>query len=204
MSLRFRHRRRAVALNRHEGEETKVPFCVPFISDDLSAAIRSCVKKAGLQEMVRVVDIPPSNLKQRLVRNRLYDRLCTTPSCVICPYGKEGDCMTSGVVYLISCLQCKEEYNGETGRPLCIRLKEHLDGMQKSRTATPLGEHRVRCHGNMRFEVAVTILSREPDIAARRTLEAFWIMAKAPKINRREECVAITTELAPFAALCGF
>ncbi|VDO25024.1 unnamed protein product [Heligmosomoides polygyrus] len=53
-------------------------------------------------------------------------------------------------------------------------------------------------------EVAVTILARERDVTARRTLEAFWIAARNPKINRKEECIAVTQELAPYVDLCGF
>ena len=56
--------------------------------------------QADLNGMVRIVDIPPA--KQQLVQNRDYDRLCTTPHCVVCPFGKKGDCMVSGVVYLIT------------------------------------------------------------------------------------------------------
>ncbi|EYC19370.1 hypothetical protein Y032_0024g1045 [Ancylostoma ceylanicum] len=66
------------------------------------------------------------------------------------------------------------------------------------------GVHRMQSHDNVEFEVSVTILSYEPDILARKTLEAFWIAAKSPKMNRKEECIAITNELAPFQNLCGF
>ncbi|KAK6732750.1 hypothetical protein RB195_016859 [Necator americanus] len=69
----------------------KIPFCLPYISDDMSRGVRGYLRKAGLQNDVRVVEIPPANLKGQLVRNRVYDRLCTTSSCVLCPYGREGD-----------------------------------------------------------------------------------------------------------------
>ncbi|KAK6737036.1 hypothetical protein RB195_019622 [Necator americanus] len=68
----------------------KIPFCLPYISDDMSRAVRGCLRKAGLENDVRVVEIPPANLKGQLVRNRAYDRLCTTPNCVVCQYGREG------------------------------------------------------------------------------------------------------------------
>ncbi|VDL73681.1 unnamed protein product [Nippostrongylus brasiliensis] len=141
------------------------------------------------------------------------------PGCALTTNCRLGSVMVSAqpgkvetqVVYLITCQSCKEEYVGETGRPLCVRVKEHLDGLRRGTLSTPLGEHKVRRHEGLPIEVAVSILAREPDIAARRTLEAFWIAARAPKINRKEECVAVTQELAPFADLsllkfdkCGF
>ncbi|KAK6763170.1 hypothetical protein RB195_023762 [Necator americanus] len=181
----------------------KIPFCLPYISDDMSRAVRGCLRKAGLRNDVRVVEIPPANLKGQLVRNRVYDRLCTTPSCVVCPYGREGDCMISGVVYRITCRLCGDDYIGETGRPLCIRVKEHLDGLAKSKTFTPLGAHRRICHPNSEVEVYVRILSYESEITARRTLEGFWISAKSPKMNRKDECIAITNELSPYQDLCS-
>ena len=52
--------------------------------------------------------------------------------------------------------------------------------------------------------MTVSILAQEPEIAARKTLEALWISAKDSKMNRKEECVVITRELAPFSDLCGF
>ncbi|XGW34920.1 hypothetical protein V3C99_018739, partial [Haemonchus contortus] len=154
--------------------------------------------------MVRVVEIPPENLKQRLVRNRCYDRICRTPNCVVCPNGQEGDCMTSGVVYLITCNLCEDEYIGETGRPLCVRVKEHLEGLNRARVETPLGAHRVESHKGAVFGITVRILLREPLTSARKTLEAFFISARSPKMNRKEECLAVANELAPFSDLCGF
>ncbi|EYB96818.1 hypothetical protein Y032_0146g2522 [Ancylostoma ceylanicum] len=122
-------------------DNSKIAFCLPFISDEMSKKVRASLRKADLEDHVRVVDIPPANLNTQLVRNRLYDRLCVTPNCVICPFGKDWDCMVSGVVYLITCQSCGDQYIGETGRPLCIRIKEHLDGMAGSSMTTALGGH---------------------------------------------------------------
>ncbi|XGW05005.1 hypothetical protein V3C99_015857 [Haemonchus contortus] len=182
----------------------KVAFCMPYISDGVSCEIRAALHRCGLKDMVRVVEIPPENLKQRLVRNRCYDRICLTPNCVICPNGQEGDCMTPGVIYLITCDLCDEEYIGETGRPLCVRVKEHLDGLNRARVETPLGAHRVESHKGAVFGITVRILLREPLISARKTLEAFFINARSPKMNRKDECLAVASELAPFSDLCGF
>ncbi|EYC43689.1 hypothetical protein Y032_0484g2317 [Ancylostoma ceylanicum] len=176
-SGRFPQRRNLTA-----EDNSKIAFYLLFISDEMSKEVRASLRKADLEDHVRVVEIPPANLKTQLVRNRLYDRLCITPNCVICPFGNDGDCTVSGVVYLITCQSCGDQYIGETGRPLCIRIKEHLDGMTRSRVTTALSGHRRHSHGNSSFE---------------RT-------AKNPKMNRKEECTAVTNELALYQDLYGF
>ncbi|EYB88370.1 hypothetical protein Y032_0248g83 [Ancylostoma ceylanicum] len=186
----------------HTSIPNKIQFCMPFISDDVSRATRLCLRRAELEDLVTIVEIPPMNLKHQLVRNRIYDRLCTTPDCVICPFGREGDCMRSCVIYMIKCRKCGEEYIGETARPLCVRIKEHLEGKSSSRTSTPLGCHRMRVHNGVDFEVETTILEFETEISARKTLEAFWIHVKNPKMNRKEECPTITNELLPYLEWC--
>ena len=95
--------------------ESRVTFNLPFISDKISIAAKQCLKRAGLEDSVTLIEIPPNTLRQRLVRNRIYDRLCETPNCKVCPYGRDGDCMCSGIVYLITCETCGDEYIGETG-----------------------------------------------------------------------------------------
>ena len=81
--------------------------------------------------------------------------------------------------------------------------KEHLDGLKRSKICTPLGDHKAQKHRDEEIVVKVTILAREQDISARRTLEALWITAKSPRINRKDECIEVTRELALFAELCA-
>ena len=111
--------------------------------------------------------------------------------------------MISGVVYLITCSTCGD-IQGETGRPLCSRIKEHLDGLHKLKPSTPLGSHRIVRHESAEVQIGVKILTYEPELLARKTLEAFWINAKCPKMNRKEECLAVTNELAPYQSLFRF
>ncbi|XGW33705.1 hypothetical protein V3C99_017826 [Haemonchus contortus] len=95
------HKKEQHGLNIYSSD--RVAFCIPYISDAISSEIRAALHKCGLTDMVRAVEIPPENLKRRLVRNRCYDLICLTPNCVVCPNGQGGDCMTSGAVYLITC-----------------------------------------------------------------------------------------------------
>ncbi|EYC07252.1 hypothetical protein Y032_0071g551 [Ancylostoma ceylanicum] len=196
-----KRRREALARKRDPNTTDKIPFYLPFISDEVSTAIRQCLRRSALNKVVSIVEIPPSNLKRQLVRNRMYDRFCITPNCVVCPTGRPGDCMCSGVIYLITCIGCGAEYIGETSRPLCARIREHMDGKGRSRLTTPLGSHRKFQHDGENFEVNVKILAQEPETSARKFLEALWIHAKSPKMNRKEECLSMTRELAPYLDL---
>ncbi|KAK6751009.1 hypothetical protein RB195_002778 [Necator americanus] len=92
----------------------RIPLCFPYISDEMSAAIRRCLSRADLDSSVSVIEVSPNNLKRQLVWNRSYDTICTTPNCIICPTGRPGDCLGPGVIYLISCTNCGDEYAGET------------------------------------------------------------------------------------------
>ncbi|KAJ1368444.1 hypothetical protein KIN20_029573 [Parelaphostrongylus tenuis] len=61
--------------------------------------------------------------------------------------------------------------------------------------------HRAQKHNNKDFDVTVTILAQESKTSTRKTLEAFWINAQNPEMNRKDECVTITRDLAPFLRL---
>ena len=137
----------------------------------------------------------------QLVRNHLYDRLCETENCVICPNGREGDCMSVGIVCLISCNICGDEYIGETGRPLGIRIKEQLDGKFRSRESNPLRIHRIKKHNGDDFGVKVTILAQEQKTSRRKISESFLINFRSPRMNRKEECLSMTHEISSYLRL---
>lgn len=102
-----------------------------------------CIRNAALNDVVRVIHVPPTTLKRQLAWTRTYYRMCSTRSCVVWPNGKEGDCMKYSVVFLMTCNEYGENYSGETGRFLCVRTKEHLGSL---REGSVQAEHRVRCH----------------------------------------------------------
>ncbi|VDP49879.1 unnamed protein product [Heligmosomoides polygyrus] len=120
---------------------------LPFITDALSTQVRDCVRKAELDDLVRVVEIPLANPKAKL----------------------NGVSMTAHVI-LIPAWSARTEYIDETDRPLCVKVKEHVDGLglDKCKVSTPLGEHRLRSHSGAVVEIAVTILARDSDVAARK------------------------------------
>ncbi|EYB99907.1 hypothetical protein Y032_0119g834 [Ancylostoma ceylanicum] len=102
-SSRPERARKTVAANAGNRDERELPLCLPFFSDRVSAAVKQCLTQAHLQD-VALVNIPNENIRRQLVRNRLYDKACVLRNCVVCSYGRIGDCTKSGVVYLpINC-----------------------------------------------------------------------------------------------------
>ncbi|EYC11702.1 hypothetical protein Y032_0050g2055 [Ancylostoma ceylanicum] len=197
------HSRKHHPVNRiHNHEGSRIPLCLPFISDEVSAAIQKCIFRAQLQNDVVLVSIPNANIKKQLVRNRLYDRQCISEQCIVCPHGKEGDCAKVGVIYQLECLDCNALYIGETGRALNVRIKEHLASKRRGSLTTPLGRHRINAHCGNDFNVKCTILTCEAEISARKALEAFWITVRSPEMNNKNECLSITSDFLPFVSLC--
>ncbi|EYB83018.1 hypothetical protein Y032_0345g3120 [Ancylostoma ceylanicum] len=97
------------------GENTeKIAFCIPFISDEMSKEVRGCLRRAGLQDAVRVVEIPPTNLRKQLVRNRASQCSCSTasstslvPTSVIAgSWSTPQSCFHEKVVSFHSCSPC--------------------------------------------------------------------------------------------------
>uniref|UniRef100_A0A183G4D0 ABC transporter domain-containing protein n=1 Tax=Heligmosomoides polygyrus TaxID=6339 RepID=A0A183G4D0_HELPZ len=58
---------------------TKIPFLVPFVSDEVSTSIRKCLRRFGLENLAAVVNVPSDNPKIRLVRT-CGTQLCGLPS----------------------------------------------------------------------------------------------------------------------------
>ena len=123
-------------------------------------------------------------------------------NCVICPYGKTGDCAKFGIVYEIECLDCHATYIGETGRQLRVRVNEHLASKRRASMASPLGKHRKVDHNGNDYNIRCIILGYESKIAARKALEAAYILSREPKLNGKNEQLSITSDLMPFLSYC--
>ena len=48
----------------HSSSMNKLPLCIPFISDEMSMAIKKCIRRAQLQDDVMLVNIPHQNIKK--------------------------------------------------------------------------------------------------------------------------------------------
>ena len=81
-------------------------------------------------------------------------------------------------------------------------MKEHLADKRRQSLVSPLGKHRSEVHKGDNFDIKCKILSYEREISARKALEAFWISAKNPEMNNKNECLSITAYFLPFISLC--
>jgi len=85
-----------------------------------------------------------------------------------------------GIVYHVTCANCKEDYIGETGRTLETRMKEH-----KTRSSSALHEHCDNTGHNIKAE-NTTILTSEEHLMKRKVWEAIAIKQRRPSLNRDE------------------
>uniref|UniRef100_A0A7I4Z5C0 GIY-YIG domain-containing protein n=1 Tax=Haemonchus contortus TaxID=6289 RepID=A0A7I4Z5C0_HAECO len=177
--------------------EDELHLRLPFILDKVSVETRQCIARGDLANDVVLVNLPPGNIKRHLIRNRLYDRACSTIDCAICPFGRDGDCTQRGTVYQFQCSACDQTYIGETGRMLGIRVKEHLADKRRGCFLPPLRKHRVEPHQGNDFDIKGKILAYENEIGARKFLEALHVRERNPELNNRNECIAMTGEFLP-------
>lgn len=51
------------------------------------------------------------------------------------------------------------------------------------------------------FDIKCIVLLRKRETEARKTLEGLWIRKRNPTMNKRDECIPITSEFLPFTLL---
>ena len=175
--------------NRLKYVKGNVTVKIPFISEKFTSDFSRLVFDSGLP--LNIVVSPPPNLKALLTNSRYHDRKCANPSsCIVCPEAGGGACLVSGSVYKIEC-ECGDFYIGETGRPLYMRIQEHLRSCRNpscpSYVDKLLAKQRVASHASRMPSLKVKILESCRDKTQRKILEAFQIKKQHPPINSREE-----------------
>ena len=155
----------------------------------------------------------PANIKDKVVRSKMPTRKrrikrgmhhCGSHSCRTCQLLETGkvaratasqevveinaevNCQDSDVIYLITCLHCKEQYIGETKHKLSVRFSQH-QGYVKSREQTT-GKH-FSGRGHDILDMRITILEKlhKNDENHWKERESMWIRkfnTKNKGINR--------------------
>lgn len=89
-----------------------------FISDEMSEENRKCARTADLQDMARINDVVPTNLRALLVWNCVCDRTSSTASCVACPNG-EGMALRLELSTICHSMSMVRSANGRRAGP-CV------------------------------------------------------------------------------------
>ena len=144
----------------------------------MSKQCSSLLRRTGLQDKLRICF--RSRSLSSLLRPSRPNVLCGE-NCVTCECAeKPGSCFSKGVIYLISCLLCNEEYIGETGRSIHSRIREHC-----SRSSSAVFRH-LLLHGDRPELQSIRwrILHRNLRwTSVRKRVELSEIQSHSPSIN---------------------
>ena len=135
-----------------------VPFVPATPGSVLANAIRDVEKqnRQGRKSRVKIVEQSGSTVRNILAKNYPWEfSECSDPECFPCSSGgtsKKISCRRPGVGYKIYCNICKDAgalatYQGESGRNLYSRGKEHLQGLSAGTTSNCLVIHNNVHHG---------------------------------------------------------
>lgn len=97
--------------------------------------------------------------RRQEIEQRRTDRICKTPECLICQKldtsgtitspvtgrnymsRKNVTCLSTNLIYCLSCSRCKMQYVGQTKRRLLDRMKEHLSKIRNHKLTNDIGRH---------------------------------------------------------------
>lgn len=167
-----------------------LPFCNFGLRRRIQRIIRSC--NLDLQ----VKSLPGRSLRSILCTSARAPVRCENPNdCVVCNSAPSNSrrrglakCMDKDVVYAVECKHDGKKYYGETGRPLGIRIKEHLNHLRAQRNrASALAAHHHEAHPDFVPSLETTVLHRGGGYVLRRCLEALAVLEDQPQLNRHQE-----------------
>ena len=159
-----------------------VLFVPPTPGGKLASALKERINQLCSNSKIKIKILETAGTKV----NNLISRKdpfptndCISPHCPLCKdtmFSETGPksefrvgCSTPNVGYRIVCLNCqklglKAAYEGETGKPVKVRFKRHLDDLKRKNESSPLHKHTILKHPeeNPKFMFSVTSKFRDP------------------------------------------
>ena len=143
---------------------------------------------------IRFIERGGVKIKDMVCRSNPWENQdCQREDCPICQ-GAEGEgnqmgkCRTEGIVYRISCIECKNNdikscYIGESSRSGYCRIKEHKAGHLNQSKDNPLWKHSSVEHNGIHQKFKYEILSKHRTPLSRQITEWVRIVAESKSGN---------------------
>ena len=170
-----------------------VLFVPPTPGGKLASAVRERVNQLCLNSKIKikVLETGGTKVKNMISRKDPFPTTdCVSPYCPLCKdtlYSETGPksdfrvgCSTPNVGYRVVCLNCqklglKAAYEGETGKPVKVRFKRHLEDLKHKNQSSPLHKHAVLKHPNENPKFTFSVTSKFKDPLTRQANEGVRI-----------------------------
>ena len=177
---------------RGDGTINETVIFIPATPDsELKKRYMKVIQASGVKD--DVAELPGTDLKQSLQKSNIDKNRCGKQDCMVCAEGGDGKrCRVEGVTYEIRCSDCRDVYEGETGRNAYTRGIEHNSLLDSKSKNSVLHTHTVTKHTNTptppEYTMRVTGVYRG-DATKRQVAEALKIENTPAHqlMNRRDE-----------------
>ena len=92
------------------------------------------------------------------------------------------NCNTANVIYLLTCVKCKQQYVGETANAVHVRANQHRSDIAVGTKQLPTVRHFRNC-GRKFLRLTITERVRRKDLQTRLARENYWIQRLKPVMN---------------------
>ena len=130
-------------MQKHRNHTKQFRFClnIQFITDNFSYSICRILNRHKIA--ARLVNYRSQTIRELTQSKpkspkKYHSKTCPAP----------GICQRTSVVYLATCLLCKQEYVGMTIRHLYDRAREHVTSAKQRSASSAFGEHHLVEHHN--------------------------------------------------------
>ena len=111
---------------------------------ELKRRVEAACKKNEMK--IKIVEKIGNAMKKELQRSNPFGQQhCTRTDCVTCNLGLQINCRKRGQVNELWCKNCEEDvkkkYQGQTGRTLYNRIKEHFNKWESKNEDSILHKH---------------------------------------------------------------
>ena len=156
----------------YSGDDDKYES-VMFVQTTKDSELKKVVQKLARKNnvKVRVVEKAGLTMKKVLQRSDPYEkRRCERDDCVVCEYGRPGQCRNRGCGYQLLCKADGKKYRGQTGRSLYERIGEEVRDWRNEVDENPLWRHSQLFHQGGDFDIEVKVTDKSFGMPSRRMI----------------------------------